>query len=263
VLDALERAVADGTFGALMRSLLMDPSHLAEVIFSHLRGVPGPERERVLNPFRPTEGRPIVRPGRRPQGTTLSARSERERLLARAAIAEWIGRLRGAAENEMHLRLFGVSLEVLKELVAEILDLINRTNLEARIASDLSRFLAVERPEESSAKIALIASIHMNRLLCDLGFSLVPAHQRPKVDDGNGGRGIFQSRPIAFDACGIGRIPKPFAITYATDWFHGFYQVVEDNVTSDKGLKIDLAQNERLRAILDGLEENLATRNMM
>ena len=66
-------------------------------------------------------------------------------------------------------------------------------------------------------------------------------------------------RPIVFDARGIGTIPKPFATTYATDWFHGFYQVVEDNVTSEKGIRVDLAQNERLKTILDALEVNMAT----
>ena len=115
--------------------------------------------------------------------------------MARAAIAAWIERLRGAFENETHARLLGVSSDVLKDLVAEILDLINRAGLETRMASDLSRLMAIERPEESSAKIALIASIHMNRLLCDLGFSLVPRDQRPKVEDGNGGRVAFDSPP--------------------------------------------------------------------
>jgi hypothetical protein len=146
---------------------------------------------------------------------------------------------------------------VLKDLVAEILDFINRGELESRIASDLSRLMAIERPEESSAKIALIASIHMNRLLCDLGFGLVPRDQRPKIGDGNGGRVAFDVRPIVFDARGIGNFPKPFATIYATDWFHGFYQVVEDNVTSGKGLRVDLAQNERLKVILDALEANV------
>jgi hypothetical protein len=260
VLDALEDAVVDGTFGMLMRSLLMDPSDLTEIIFGHLRGVAGPEQQKDLAPsaFRTKEAGLIKRPGIRGQALLPSAKLDRERLLARAAVAAWIDRLREASENETRSRLLGISSDVLKDLVAEVLDLINRADLESRIASDLSKLMAIERPEESSAKIALIASIHMNRLLCDLGFSLVPRDQRPKVEDGNGGRVAFDFRPIVFDARGIGAIPKPFATTYATDWFHGFYQVVEDNVTSEKGLRVDLVQNELLKTILDALEVNLA-----
>jgi hypothetical protein len=261
VLDALESAVMEGRFGILMRSLLMDPSDLTEVIFGHLRGVAGPVQQKhfASSTVRSKEASLIKRPGHRGQALSASVKVERERGVARAALAAWIERLRGAFENETHARLLGVSSDVLKDLVAEIFDLINRAGLETRMASDLSRLMAIERPEESSAKIALIASIHMNRLLCDLGFSLVPRDQRPKVEDGNGGRVAFDSRPIVFDARGIGTIPKPFATTYATDWFHGFYQVVEDNVTSEKGIRVDLAQNERLKTILDALEVNMAT----
>ena len=46
VLDALESAVMEGRFGILMRSLLMDPSDLTEVIFGHLRGVAGPVQQK-------------------------------------------------------------------------------------------------------------------------------------------------------------------------------------------------------------------------
>jgi hypothetical protein len=131
--------------------------------------------------------------------------------------------------------------------------------LEERISGDLRKIAAVERAEQSSAKIALVAATHLNRLVGDLGFHLVPpASARPEITTETGSRPAFATRPIAFSASEIADEPKPFGITYVTDWFHGFYRVAEENAMTTSGVRIDLVQNNRLKAILDGLESRLA-----
>jgi hypothetical protein len=258
IFDALERAVESNRFGTLMRALLIDPSELADVLYGHLRGAPASEQAAAA-----FEAPRIARPGlvRRPDAGAQQAASaailSRERGLARAAIGVWVDHLRRAADGSTITRAFAVPADALTDLIGELLDLVRRSRIEERIAEDLKMLLAIERAEQSSAKIALVASLHMNRLLCDLGFSLVAPGQRPQIEDESGTRIAFESRPVVYDAGGIGPVPKPFATISATDWFHGFYRVVEANATSEQGIKVDLVQNERLKTILDGLRADL------
>jgi hypothetical protein len=256
VFDALEAAVEANTFGSLMRWLLIDPSDLTDVFYAHLRGVTRDEQPKGSVPIRPSGT--IVRPERAPPRAAPIGTVARERLLARVAIASWVDRLRAAAEGEAVPRLFGVPSDALEILVGEVVDLVKRTDLEGRIAADLAGMITPQKAEESSAKYALVASIHMNRLMCDLGFSLVPSERRPEVKDEDGVRPAFDTRPIVFDARNIGPTPKPFSVNYVSDWMHGFFKVVEDNATSEQGVKVDLVQNERLKTILDALDAGSA-----
>jgi len=163
--------------------------------------------------------------------------------------------MRRRIEADGFTRRFQVPVDVMEIIVGEMITLARRADVEAAIAADLRALATVERAEQSTAKLALIAATRLNRLSGDLGFGLVPpAGERPSIQDEAGDRIAFEARPVTFDARSIGPTPAAFGHTYATDWFHGFYRVVEDNAKSAAGVTIDLEQNGRLGAILTGLQ---------
>lgn len=246
--DDLEPVVQAGGFGALLRALTIDPGNLNDTIYGVLRGASS-EKPRLAS----TGGFKISRPDQAGTRERLGqiGSSERERLYARAAVEAWIGHLRDLVASDTAARHLGVTREALKTLSDEILSLLRRSGLEEALAEDLKALTTVELAEQSSAKIALVAALRLNRLIGDLGFGRLPPPKRPKAPADDGEHPIFNERPVAYDASAIGTVPKPFAEMYISDWFHGFYQVVEDNAANISGLRVDLKQNERLGAILN------------
>jgi len=256
VFSSLENAVHQRRFGVLLRTLLLDPIDLTNALYGVLQApsrsqpiaaAPGPSRiMRIIRPPRPGVAGAA-------NGAADGSPTDRETRLARAAIEYWIQRSRRILSDESQLERLGLTSVVAKDIVDELLALGGRTNLEQQIAADLRKFLAFDQLEQAGVKSALIASTRINRLMGDLGFGQIIDARRPTIQDGSSQRVAFANRPIAFDASGIGEEPKKFAEMYATDWFHAFDRVVEDNAKSKQGITVDLAQNQHLKAILDGL----------
>lgn len=256
VFDALDETVATGGFGSLLRELLIDVGTLTEAL--HGASTASGDAAATLGSGRISRPGSIARPGApSPAARTpsLPAGADRERGLARAAVGAWIGSMRRRIEAEGFALRFRVPVDVMEIIVGEMITLARRADIESAIAADLRALATVERAEQSTAKLALIAATRLNRLSGDLGFGLVPSiGERPSIQEEAGDRVAFAPRPISFDAKSIGSSPTAFGHTYATDWFHGFYRVVEDNAKSAAGVTIDLEQNGRLGAILAGLQ---------
>jgi len=259
VFDALDGAVQQHKFGSALRAMAVDPIDLNDVLYATLHGAAKPAAAAAA-PTQPRIGPRVLRPraAAKPDGNgsaALAPEVDRETMLARAALGNWIERLRRFPDNDGQLQKIGLTPQTAKDIVDELLGLVRRIRLDERIADELRTSLAFDKLEQVSAKASVIAATQMNRLLGDLGFSRTPLDQRPQIDDGSSRRAVFDRRPVVFDAAGIGPVPKNFAEVYATDWFHGFDRVVEENAKSEQGVTIDLAQNQRLRSILDGLGE--------
>ena len=257
VFDALDGALQRHKFGAVLRALLIDPIDLNDVLHASLHGAGKPAAaiqprtsHRIL---RPRAARPGGNGGN--GGSTTAAEADRETLLARAALDSWIEWLRRFPENDAQLQHVGLTPQTAKDIIDELLGLVRRIRLEDRIAEELRTLLAFDKLEQVSAKVSLIAATQMNRLVGDLGFSRIPFDRRPQIEDASGSHAVFDGRAIVYDASGIGPVPKNFAETYATDWFHGFDRVVEENAKSEQGVTIDLAQNQQLKSILDALDQ--------
>jgi hypothetical protein len=265
VFDEIEGAVHAGKFGTLLRSLLVDPTDLNDALYATLHGGAGKPQAAAAAPA-PAAARAaprVLRPRAATRtdggdGPAASNDGDREVVLARAALDNWIERLRLVPENDALLQHVGVSSKVAKDVVDEVLGLARRIRLDEQIAADLRTFLAFDKLEQSSVKAALVAATRINRLVGDLGFGQAPLDQRPAIDDGTNRRPVFDGRGMTFNGSGIGPAPKPFAQAYATDWFHAFDRVVEDNAKSEQGVTVDLVQNQRLKAILDGLGPSAA-----
>jgi len=269
VFDELEGAVHGGKFGTLLRSLLIDPTDLNDALYATLHGGAGKPQAAAAavapaSAPAPARAAPrVLRPRAAARtnggdGAAAPNDGDREVVLARAALDNWIERLRLVPENDPLLRHVGVTSKVAKDIVDELLGLARRIKLDEQIAADLRTFLAFDKLEQSSVKAALVAASRINRLVGDLGFGRAPLDQRPAIDEGTNRRPVFDGRGMAFDGSGIGPMPKLFAEAYATDWFHAFDRVVEDNAKSEQGVTVDLVQNQRLKAILDGLGESAA-----
>lgn len=252
VYESLAVAVENRRFGSLLRELLIDPIDLTNAIQGVLQA---PSRSSASNGVaQPVRVQRIISPRGGAPKDNASPGFDRETLLARAAIQYWTHRSRRLLSDSVQLDRLGLTPEIAKEIVEEILALSRRVKLEQQIVEDLRLFLAFERPEESGVKSSLIASSRINRMMGDLGFRNVPENLKPEVSDGTLSRRAFGSRPITFDASGLTDEPKPFTEEFATDWFHAFDHIVTENAKSEQGVTVDLVQNANLKAILDGLQ---------
>ncbi len=248
VFDTLEVAINRGTFATFLRLLMVDTTEMSELIYAALRaGISAPDGA-VARPA--ASG--VIRPGAsRAPRLEVPVRQRAEHQLAQHAIDAFVARLRRLAENEIVSRTTHVPREETKEIVDEIIGLVRRTKLQDRLAERIAEHVNGSHPEpENAARIALVVCAEINRIVGDFGFGKAPADRRPDID---GESKAFEPRPVTFDAKGLGTQAKPFASQYASAWFAGFYKIVEDNATSAEGIQVDLGQNDRLKAIIDGL----------
>lgn len=258
VFDALEPVIAAERFGSLLRHFLIDVATLADA----LQGAALRSEKTEAAPPRPAAPAPsrILRPGQAASSGTAASvvqdatAADREHPVARQAVEAWIAHLRVVAGGEALSRAFALPRDAAALLVDELVELAARADMEARITSDLKILAAVERTEQASAKVALIAATRLNRLVGGLGFTTIPpVGEAPAVPDERGSHPAFASRPVPYDARSIGSEPKLIGQLYATDWFHGFYKVAEENAMRRGSGGTDMRQNERLRTVLDGL----------
>ena len=264
VFDALENGIASKTFATLLRYLMVDPTDLSEEIYAALRSGLSNAPKAALGATETEQRRPgmPIRPGQKPVAPVANGSGHGggengagvNTMLAQFVVDAFIARMRRTADNDLVARATKVSREATVVIVDEIISLASRTNLQGVLAEMIKRHLGVPKPEpESAARIAFIATTQINRLIADFGFGRLPAKEKPEVALDGVRRLAFDTRPIVYDARNLREEPKPFAMDYYTDWFNGFYKVVEDNALTMSGIQVDVVQNTRLKAILDGL----------
>ncbi len=255
--DALEDMERQKSFGTMVRLFLVNPIELTDSIFGFMRS----GMAKVDSATTPVASSPSKRlkPGeQRAQAPVAVATLDREALFARAAIDGWIDRIRLLSEDPAITSAYGIAPDILKELVDEMFGLTRKVKLEEQIAGELRNYVGLERNEQSSAKIALIASTYINRMLGSLGTRNLPDAKLPLVQTQDGERPAFKRRANVFDASGLGKNPKPFADDFVSDWLTSLYKVVEDNAVSDQSGVIDIVENNKLKVILDGLDVSTA-----
>ncbi|MER8629704.1 virulence factor SrfC family protein [Mesorhizobium opportunistum] len=184
----------------------------------------------------------------------------REAYLARSAIRHWTDGLFALARNDNALQAIGLGQESASELVAELTSAARRSGLEERIARDLAKLSgsSVERSDILLEKAGFLATSYINRFVSTLGFDAMPENKRPLAPDGteNGEVRVFARRPSVSDCDGLGVERRNFSYLALSEWMYAFHQVVTDNVLSGEGIIINVEENERLRAILDALDES-------
>jgi hypothetical protein len=266
VVDGLYEAADYGRFGAVLESLQIEPGALGDAMYraenqpdANVRIVAAPVHAGGID--RP---RPRPRPGMAAAGNggtpAAVARDDRPQALTRpqfladVALRHWIGQLRAAAEaDDLEHRLKVPAIDF-GELTAELMAGIRRLGLGARVARAIADASYIDKGETAVARPALLACRMINGYVSYLGFDGLPPDQRPKVETGEGeSRPVFRPRPIAHDARAIGAEPVPFGEDFVADWVFAFFRLVEENASSQDGLKVDIEQNARIGAVVKAL----------
>jgi hypothetical protein len=181
----------------------------------------------------------------RPQALT------RPQFLADVALRHWIGQLRAAAgADDLEHRLKMPAADF-GELAAELMAGMRRLGLGASVARAIADASYIDKGETAVARPALLACRLINGYVGHLGFDGVPLDERPVVETGDGeSRPVFRPREAAHDARAIGPEPVPFGEDFVADWVFAFFRLVEENASSQDGLRVDVEQNARIGAVV-------------
>lgn len=192
----------------------------------------------------PVEGRPVMH-------------LTWERRAAQLGMRYWERCMSQVADDDALLADLGLPRELADELIAELLSLARRIDVVSKIDSILRSLAHIEQSDQRIAKAAMVVQRVINRLVSDLGFSLVPEAERPTVKLEDESRPVFAARPVAYGNAEWNKAQPTFFETYFDDWTNGFYRVIEDNSKTIEGLAIDVTQNAQLGQILAALRRPL------
>ncbi|TLP42912.1 hypothetical protein FDK21_18985, partial [Cohaesibacter sp. CAU 1516] len=192
---------------------------------------------------------PDASPTQSAAASVSSTRKTRERLVAEAAIAAMIDNLFERADNASFATFVHVSNDSLREVAQEIQQAARRVALVDTLEAQLKRIAFVDGRDEFLNKATLASERILNGFIADLGLSMLPEKDRVMVETETESRHAFRTKPITYNALGIGPEAAPFAIHYVDDWICAFDQTVQDNAKGDS-FDIDPALNAKLGTIL-------------
>lgn len=275
ILSGLTQAWERNQFGSAMRLLQVSQNGISEhlhIEYSNRlkrlsddgdrtnvgKSAPKPPRRPLsAAPPMPGAARKTVAAAAAHKPTVSQKAPSRETYLARSAIGHWIDGMSALAHNDSALQIMGLEPDIASELVAELTTATRRTNLEERVAQDLSRIVggSIERPDALLEKAGFVATSHINRFVGTLGFDTVPESERPTAPDRTEGGTVivFARRPVVSNCDDLANERKDFSYLALSEWMYAFHQLVTDNVLSGEGLTINVEENEKLRRIIDGL----------
>ncbi len=171
--------------------------------------------------------------------------------LAAAAIDYWVQVMRTLVEDPRFRTFLGVAEAEAGNLVSELVAGSTRLDLARSITEPLRAAVDHATPTHSAiARAALLAADRINRFVTELGFDAVPPAERPKRGDR---RTPIFSAAADGGIAGLTETRTPVAKTFYADWLLAYRALVEANAERVDGSGIDVAENERLKSILDGL----------
>jgi hypothetical protein len=181
-----------------------------------------------------------------------AAPMDQAELFAAGAVAHWSGGIRQAAEDPLRMATVGMPLEQAQQLVSELIEAANRTDLKGSIAGRIRpivsyRQKAVQIPPQAVA-MALQA---INAFVDFLGYHELPAERRPRVPRMD--RSVFRPRPPVGDLPPLQEQPQPYDMDIYVDWITALRQLVEDNVRFRDGSLVDAQSNGKVARILSML----------
>ena len=287
ILGELSQIWGRHQFGSSLRAMQITQNGIAEHLHrdygKRLRRQKGTETEAAVS--RPAAAPPLPRPAlmagapplpgrpsRQEHAAVAAARTapgpsvsqavlSREAYLARSAMEYWIDTLAALARGEGLNQISGLSGELATEMVSELTAAARRSGLEARIALEIARLGggSVERHDTLLEKAGFYATSLINRFVNTLGFDVRPEAERPKAPQGDGQADVpvFARRAVVSNCDALPAERQHFAYTALSEWMYSFHQVVVDNALSGEGVTINIDANNRLKAILDGLDASL------
>jgi hypothetical protein len=185
----------------------------------------------------------------------------RDEFLANSAIKYWSDGLHALAANAPALDILGLDDGSMIELTTELTAGARRGEIQRLIAEDLAKLggSSVERLDTLLEKAGFFAASHINRFVSTLGFDRIPEEARPTAPNGNGDDvvPVFARTPERSNCDDLGSEKETFAYLGLSEWMYAFHQLVRDNVLAGEGLVIDVAENERLKAILAAIDASV------
>lgn len=179
--------------------------------------------------------------------------TEGAKRFARAAIQDWIGQLKGLAENPRITAFLGLPRDTLESLVDELLTAADRLGLELQ----LIELLEEAEAQTTATRARLVerqvfaAASRMDRFVDYLGMADLRPDERPAsvVDKA---RPLF-APPEAIEYRSpphLPDIPINFSGIFILDWFEAFRSLAIDNAGHAAGRDISPQQNARLGEII-------------
>ena len=177
-----------------------------------------------------------------------------EEFQAETAVETWIETLKEFRENGERLARFGFDDTRANELINELIHGLRRTGVIGQIVEQLRDIAFAHTVDKQAQPAAIVCAERINHFVAQLGADRLPAAQRPMVEQEAGPpRAVFSTMPNADSAEDLPLLPRATAEDHWTDWVHALDALFVDNAKDGSAGKIDIEQNLRLGAILDGL----------
>lgn len=167
----------------------------------------------------------------------------------------WADKLRRLPQSATS---FGVQGRLIEDLASELIVGANRLKLGVEIADSVRRQIqaANVRWDDVADRAASLASGVINNFIGDLGFTALPAGERPKRPKSD--IAIFSPPPSFTGLPDLSDHRLRLEADYFIDWATALHSLALDNVSFNGGREIDDVQNARLGRILDALSPLLA-----
>lgn len=170
---------------------------------------------------------------------------------ADAVMQHWTQGLHGLADDGRMCGFFQMGESAMGELTAELIAGARRLDVPGDIARRVRQATAFRRKNDPLP--VLIATNALNGFVNGLGFDRMAPEKRPTVGKEGRRRPVFAPRPCADGPLVLPDQPTRFEQAAAADWMAGLRQLVDDNVMSQDGSAIDLAQNRRIGQLIAAL----------
>lgn len=181
-------------------------------------------------------------------------RRERADIFAEQAVGHWHNRMNRLLQDSTHLRLIGVPVEVVGEIIKDLRIGADRLSLVNRIADAVREetLTAGARWEDAADRAVRIASFEINDFIGYMGFGRVEMAQRPGFPEAprEPKRQIFGMPDPNPSNIGIGGSRAPIEADFFVDWGVAWRQLGLSNVSHDSGREISEEDNRELGRII-------------
>jgi hypothetical protein len=274
------KPIPNNRFGLFLSRLLIDPGDLSDRLYETVIGRPGAQDQKSVTeaphrvaPPAPEPEAPVpwelagetlpataplpAAPPEYNPATALASRTH-PAFLVRTGMGIWFDHLYRCAGDELFARDSLLATSTVQEIVSEISKAAIRLHLASRVLDEIEKLTFIDRQDERLAKASGTMEHRFNQFVMHLGYGLLPESERPTVNWRDGKRPVFASRPDNWSADNLPTAPRPFRLTYLTDWQHALYQAFSDNARGEPGFARNIEQNERLGRILLSIGANEA-----
>ncbi|MEM9433022.1 MAG: virulence factor SrfC family protein [Pseudomonadota bacterium] len=287
VIDALESALNNHRFGAVLNALMVGQDQIQDQIArvppdirissavssatgATSTGASAPSGVTTRPALRPGAVRPgAIRPGA-PAAATPPPQEEAapeedtkgrirtmtpESFQAETAIEVWIEALKGFKSNLPLLDHLGFTEEAANDLVNEMITSLRRINLADEIEAKLKSINFGHTVDKQAQAAAIVCAERINDFVTRVGTGSLPEKDRPVVELGDGQtRKVFALKEASDTPETLPIEPVSVVTDTWTDWVFALDAMFVANAKDTGGGEVDIEQNLRIGKILNILE---------